>query len=183
MPCHAVADDRHAALADLLDQARIEYAALGTVESAIAQDDPLHVPRRGDATLHIGQRVEGGLHLVEPEPKFRRAIDAFFLFIEQQPVAARVLLSTPTDNLVAAELSRAVQVGASARLVVLLATFMRGDASPRVQAATEFLKHGLHALGLWWFDHPDVARAELVDVVMRIAWLGLQTDDARGEPS
>jgi hypothetical protein len=45
---------------------------------------------------------------------------------------------------------------------------------PRLQAATEFLKEGLHAIGQWWLENPGPSRDELVDVVMRIVWGGLQ---------
>lgn len=176
--------------ADAYDNAKMDDIAAGAgITKPVLYD---HFPSKRALFQAVLESLRDGLIAkgksivqddVEPEPKFRRAIGAFFLFVEQQPEAARVLLSMPTGNSVAAELSREVQVGASARLAVLLATFMRGDASPRVQAATEFLEHGLHALGLWWFDHPDVARAELVDIVMRVAWLGLQTGDAQGGPS
>lgn len=113
----------------------------------------------------------------DPEQKFRRAVDAFLQFVEQEPDAARVLLTVPAGDPVAAKLSREVQAGASAGIAALLAAFMPQDAPWRLQAATEFLKEGLHAAAVWWLGNPGPTREELVDVIMRIAWRGLQTDD------
>lgn len=113
----------------------------------------------------------------EPEQKFHRAVDALFRFVEQEPDAARTLLMTPSGDLEAARLSREMQAGASEGLSVLLASFVRAD-DLHMQAVTEFLKQGLHALALWWLDHPDMTRKEVVDIVMRIAWSGLQRSHA-----
>lgn len=110
-----------------------------------------------------------------PEQKFRHAVDAFLAFVEMEPDAARVLLAVPPGDPVAAKLLCEVQAGASAGLAVLLATFMAGSTPARVQAATEFLKEGLHAVAVWWLDHPGTTREDLVDLAMRIAWHGLQS--------
>jgi len=111
----------------------------------------------------------------DPEQKFRRAIDAFLQFVEQEPDAARVLLTVPSDR-IAATLSREVQTGASAGIAALLVSLMPLGTSWQLQAATEFLKEGLHAVAVWWLDNPGPAREELVDLVVRIAWSGLKAE-------
>jgi AcrR family transcriptional regulator len=108
----------------------------------------------------------------DPREKFRRGVDAFLQFVEREPDAARVLLTVPRGDPGAAKLSREVQAGASAGIARLLVLLMPGDASWRLQAATEFLKEGLHAIGEWWLENPGPSREELVDVVTRIVWLG-----------
>ncbi|HXE29990.1 MAG TPA: TetR/AcrR family transcriptional regulator [Stellaceae bacterium] len=110
----------------------------------------------------------------DPEEKFRRNVEAFLQFAEQEPDAARVLLTVPRGDPHAAEVSRAVQAGATAGLAPLLAAFMPGSAAWRLQAATEFLKEGMHAVAVWWLEHPGRSREELVDLVMDIAWAGLR---------
>jgi AcrR family transcriptional regulator len=77
-----------------------------------------------------------------PQEKFRRSVDAFLQFVEQEPDAARVLLTIPRGDPRAAKVSRAVQAGASAGIARLLVSFMPGSAPWRLQAATEFLKEG-----------------------------------------
>jgi len=111
-----------------------------------------------------------------PEQKFRRAVDAFLQFIEQSPDAARVLLMIPAGDPVAAKLSHEIQAGASAGIAGLLADLMPDHTLWRLQGTSEFLKEGLHAVAVWWLDHPGPSREELVDIVVRIAWFGLQTE-------
>lgn len=123
--------------------------------------------------------IAQGRQIVEtestPEQKFRRAADAFLQFVECDPDAARVLLTVPTGDAAAARLSRKVQAGASAGIAALLVAFMPGSDPWRLQAATEFLKEGLHAVGVWWLENPGPSREQLVDVIAQIAWTGLRT--------
>jgi AcrR family transcriptional regulator len=124
----------------------------------------------------------------DPQQRFRRGVDAFLRFVEQQPDAARVLLTVPRGDPRTARLSRAVQAGASAGIARLLAPYMPDSPPGHLDAATEFLKAGLHAIGEWWLDNPGPSREELVDVVMRIAWSGLcrlphgDPDKLHGQP-
>jgi AcrR family transcriptional regulator len=111
----------------------------------------------------------------DPEQTFRRAVDAFLQFVEREPDAARVLLTVPSGDPLAAKLSRKVQASASADLGALLVTFMPESAPWRLQAATEFLKEGLHAVAIWWLANPGPPREEIVDVITRIVWPGLRT--------
>ncbi len=110
----------------------------------------------------------------DPEQTFRRAVDAFLQFVEQEPDGARVLLTVPSGDPLAAKISRKVQAGASAGLAALLVMFMRESAPWRVQAATEFLKEGLHATAIWWLANPGPSREEIVDIITRLVWPGLQ---------
>jgi len=115
----------------------------------------------------------------DPQERFRRSVDAFLQFVEREPDAARVLLTVPRGDPRAARLSREVQAGASAGIAHLLVAFMPDSAPWRVQAASEFLKEGLHAIGEWWLENPGPSREELVDVVMRIAWRGFHQKASR----
>ncbi len=116
----------------------------------------------------------------DPEQKFRRSIDAFLEFVELAPNAARVLLTVPAGDPVAAKLSREVQAGASAGIAVLLAELVPGGTSSwRLQGSTEFLKEGLHAVAVWWLDNPGPTREEITEVVLDVAWVGLRTKAGR----
>lgn len=124
-----------------------------------------------DGLLARGKKIVRGN--AGPEEKFRRAVDAFMEFAEQAPDAARVLLTVPASDPVAAKVSREVQAGASAGIAALLAKAMPGRSPWQVQAAASFLKEGLHAVAVWWLDHPGPSRSEIVDIVLDIAWRGL----------
>ena len=113
------------------------------------------------------------------EARIRTAIEAFFAFVEERPEAARVLLVTPFGERELADDARRVQAGASARLAALLAaepSFLAGarDRERRLELYVEFLKAGLHGLAEWWREHPEAARAELVDAAMGLTWEGLR---------
>lgn len=110
----------------------------------------------------------------DTEQKFRRAVDAFLEFVEQEPDAARVLLTVPAADPVAAKVAREVQAGASAGIAALLAQAMPGRAPWQSQATAAFLKEGLHAVAAWWLDHPGPGRDEIVDVVLKAGWPGLR---------
>jgi len=142
-----------------------------------------HFPSKQELFLTVLEGIRDGLiakgkSIVEagddPEQTFRRAVDAFLQFVEREPDAARVLLTVPSGDPAAAKLSRKVQAGASAGLGALLVTVMPERAPWRVQAATEFLKEGLHAVAIWWLANPGPSRQEIVDVITRIVWAGLQ---------
>ena len=106
------------------------------------------------------------------EEALREALGAFFLFVEQQPGAARLLFSIPRGDQIAAEAAREVQAGATASIARILGARFR-DRMIGNEAAAEFLKAGLHGLAQWWLEHPDLDRDELVETVMAIAWAGL----------
>jgi AcrR family transcriptional regulator len=112
----------------------------------------------------------------DPERIFREAVDAFFQFVECEPHAAKVLLTVPFGDPLAAKLSRKVQAASSARLAALLVAFMPRSAPWRRQAATEFLKEGLHALAIWWLANPGPSREEIVDLITHMVWPGLRTE-------
>lgn len=142
-----------------------------------------HFPSKQALFLAVLQSIRDGLIARgrtiarddgSPEQKFRRSVDAFLEFVEQTPDAARVLLTVPAGDPVAAKVSREVQAGASVGIAALLAEFMPERASWQVQGAAEFLKEGLHAVAVWWLDHPGPSREEIVDIVLDTAWLGLR---------
>jgi AcrR family transcriptional regulator len=150
-----------------------------------------HFPSKRALFLTVLEKIRDGLiakgrSIVDadgdPEQKFRLGVGAFLQFVEEEPDAARVLLTVPHGDPVAAKLSREVQAGASAGLAALLAAFMPSSPPWRLQAATAFLKEGLHAIAVWWLDNPGPAREELVDVVVRVAWTGLQAKEPARRP-
>jgi AcrR family transcriptional regulator len=160
------------------DTAMDRIAARAQVSKPVLYD---HFPSKLALFLAVLESIRDGLlargkAIVEtdsdPQEKLRRGVDAFLQFVEREPDAARVLLTIPRGDPGAAKVSRAVQAGASAGIARLLVSFMPGSAPWRLQAATEFLKAGLHAIGEWWLENPGPTREELVDVVMRIVWLG-----------
>jgi AcrR family transcriptional regulator len=111
------------------------------------------------------------------EDRWRAAFDAFFRFVEQQPLAWHLLYPRrpPLDEDAAHEYRR--QRDESNRILadLLAADARRAGLEPRtVRARAVFAMHrdALIALARWWATHPEVAREEIVDSAMAALWTG-----------
>jgi AcrR family transcriptional regulator len=65
-----------------------------------------------------------------------------------------------------------VQVSARAReVMVALVAARAGDRIPpgQVEPTAELLRSGLAGLALWWIDHPDTPKADVLDVAVRLS--------------
>jgi AcrR family transcriptional regulator len=114
------------------------------------------------------------------EARLRSAIDAFFLFVQEQPARARILFLIPKGEPEMADLVAQIQdEGTRALTGILLAErdLLKGerDRAERLILMTEFLKIGLHGLVEWWIRHPEVPRERLVETAMAVAWDGLRS--------
>jgi len=108
------------------------------------------------------------------EASFRAAIDAFFLFVQERPNAARVLFVTPKSDPIAGEAAAIVQAQARQAIAARLAPMLSGAPGREREAMVLFLQKGLHALAEAWLAQSAVPRKEMVDAVMALAWRGLQ---------
>lgn len=118
--------------------------------------------------------------------RMRATYDAFFRFVEERPLAWRLLFPTrpPLDPAVADDY-RTVRAESNAILADLFAPDAR-DAG--VDPASDvgriiFAIHldALHGAARWWRSHPDTARTEMVRAMMAALWTGMGAAD-RGEP-
>jgi AcrR family transcriptional regulator len=111
------------------------------------------------------------------EDRWRAAFDAFFRFVEEQPLAWRLLYPRrpPLDDDAAHEYRR--QRDESNRILadLLAADARRAGLEPRtVRARAVFAMHrdALIAVARWWATHPEVAREEIVGAAMAALWTG-----------
>ncbi len=111
------------------------------------------------------------------EDRWRAAFDAFFRFVEQQPLAWHLLYPRrpPLDQGAAHEYRR--QRDESNRILadLLAADARRAGLEPRtVRARAVFAMHrdALIALARWWATHSEVPREEIVDAAMAALWTG-----------
>src|SRR3954452_14258892 len=130
----------------------------------------------------LTQRVAGALSGVEVEATATRlatGLEAFFAFVEERRDAWRMLFRDPSDPESAAVLDRMVG-HVTAEVTVLIAQDPRARDLARVEAnrslrlLAEMLVGGAQSMANWWTDHPDSPRAELVEIAMDFAWLGLE---------
>jgi len=125
--------------------------------------------------------------------RWRAAFDAFFAYVDEQPLGWRLLFpSHPPLSHQAAEAHRRVRAESNRVLASLLADDARhaGLEPESVRARAVFAIHrdALTAAARWWQSHPEVSRAEMVDSAMAALWTGfggLQPGNEKGtgEPS
>jgi AcrR family transcriptional regulator len=116
----------------------------------------------------------------EPEARLRAGIDAFFAFVHDHPATWRLLFRDAPADAAVAEHARRQQAETTRAIAALLradaGAWARAD--PDIGEATEIvaelLKSGLNGLAGWWWDHADVPRERLVDVVMTALYTGLE---------
>lgn len=113
-------------------------------------------------------------------------VDAWFGYVEAHPYATRMLFRDTSADPQVAAIHREVAERSKAALLPLVAREpAAGGASPvAVELLWEVLRATLQGLALWWADHPDVPRADVVAAAMNGVWLGLERLDAgeRWEP-
>jgi len=50
----------------------------------------------------------------------------------------------------------------------------RGGDDRSLRLLAEMLVGGAQSLANWWTEHPEASRAQLVEIAMNFAWLGLE---------
>jgi AcrR family transcriptional regulator len=88
-------------------------------------------------------------------------VDAYYAYVEAHPFAYRMYFRDTTH--------RDIQQQGNVMLATLLKTvpgFEDADEAT-LQMSTEVLRTGLIGLALWWQDHPEVEREQVVQAAMR----------------
>jgi len=130
----------------------------------------------------LNQRVAGALVGVEVESGVGRlatGLEAFFAFVEERRDAWRMLFRETTDPDAAAVIDRMIeQVTEEVTGLIALDPGARaldeGGAEPALRLLAEMLVGGVQSMANWWADHPEVSRAQMVEIAMDFAWLGLE---------
>lgn len=109
-----------------------------------------------------------------------RAIEAWFVYVESNPFAGRMLFHDTTGDPEIEAIHRDTRARSRAGLLPLV-TEVIGGAHPKglsdpeaIELAWEALRGVLQGLALWWSDHPDVARATVVAAARNAVWVGFE---------
>lgn len=114
------------------------------------------------------------------EARLRAGIDAFFTFVRAHPATWRLLFRDAPADPAVAEVARRQQAQTTTAIAALLRAdagrWLERDPAPdeATEIVAELLKSGLNGLAGWWWDHPDVPRERLVEVVMDAVFTGLE---------
>lgn len=115
-------------------------------------------------------------HLLTDEDasvRLPRAIDAWARYVEAHPYAWKMLFRETTGDSEAAAVHREVLAGSRALLAPLVSAEPGGDTLPAEMTA-ELIRSALTGLALWWQDHPEVSREEIVATAMNVLWVGFE---------
>jgi AcrR family transcriptional regulator len=121
-------------------------------------------------------------HLAGDDPvaqRMHRAFDAWFHYIETHPYAARLLFRDTTGDPDVRALHREVQDRSRAAALPFLAREpgaenIAGPGAVAMDMAWEVFRATLQGLALWWNEHPDVPREQVVTTAMNALWLGFE---------
>jgi AcrR family transcriptional regulator len=108
-----------------------------------------------------------------PALRIPRAIDAWARYVEAHPYAWKMLFRETTGDPEAAAVHRQVLAGSRALLAPLVGAQPGGEDLPAEMAA-ELIRSALTGLALWWQDHPDVTREQIVATAMNVLWVGFE---------
>jgi AcrR family transcriptional regulator len=111
------------------------------------------------------------------EDRWRATFDAFFRFVEEEPLAWQLIYpSRPPLDPEAAEAYRAARAESNRVMARLLASDARraGLEPESVTARAVFAIHrdALTAAARWWQVHPHVSRGQMVAASMAALWTG-----------
>ena len=104
-------------------------------------------------------------------------LDAFFSFVEERRDAWRILFRDVVDPETSAVLGRMVE-----QVTAVVAALIAQDPGAKVRdedndqgirVLAQMLVGAVQSVANWWAEHPEVARAHAVEMVMDFAWVGL----------
>jgi AcrR family transcriptional regulator len=114
------------------------------------------------------------------EERIPRALDAWARYVQAHPYAARMFFVETTGEPEIQAVHREVQSQARAGLGVLLgrepgAEGIARSADPvALEMAAEVIRSGLTGLAIWWSDHPEVPREQIVATAINAVWIGFE---------
>ncbi len=122
-------------------------------------------------------------HLLTDEPAEVRvpaAIAAWARYVETHPYAARVFFRETVEEPAVDAASRRVRDETRVALGAILghetgAEHIAGSAGAlALEMAAETMRSGLAGLAIWWSEHPEVAREQVVATAVNVIWIGFE---------
>lgn len=103
------------------------------------------------------------------------SIDDFLKAIEDDPFVWRLMFRDPPGDTEVGTAHTRVQAGASGAIAAVLAADASDDRPEPVATAVvaEMVRSSLNGLAAWWWEHREIARADLVPIATALLWEGL----------
>jgi len=107
-----------------------------------------------------------------------RAVEAWFAYVEAHPFASRVLFRGATGDPEVDAIHREVETASRDHMIPRLQTEPAMQATGGSPAGRllvwEVFRVTMQGLALWWVDHPEVPREQLVATTMNALWIGYE---------
>jgi AcrR family transcriptional regulator len=129
------------------------------------------------------ENLDGGGTL---EQQIARAFDAWARYVEAHPYAPRMFFRETTGIPEVSRMHREIAADANDALAAILgglpgSAHLQTQGSPLAFAmASEVIRGGLTELAIWWSEHPEVPREQIVAIAMNTVWVGFERV-SRGE--
>lgn len=120
------------------------------------------------------------------DERIPRALDAWARYVETHPYAPRMFFMETTGDPEVREIHRQVQEQSRVALGAILGrepgseTIAGSAEAQALEMAAEVIRSGLTGLAIWWSEHPDVPREQIVTAAVNSVWIGFERV-SRGE--
>jgi hypothetical protein len=114
------------------------------------------------------------------EQRIVRALDAWATYVQEHPYAPRMFFTETTGDPAIEAIHHEVQAQAIGALGVILGRAAGGDGRSALgdrqahEMAAEVMRAGLVGLAIWWSDHPEVPREQIVATAVNVLWIGME---------
>ncbi len=115
-----------------------------------------------------------------PAERVARSFDAWFAYVEEHPFAGRMLFRDTTGDPEIAAVQAEVAAASRAAVMPLAAAeagvldLSEAAGPPALEMLWEVLRGVLQGLAVWWADHREVPREQVVATAMNTLWIGLE---------
>jgi AcrR family transcriptional regulator len=110
-----------------------------------------------------------------PEERLRAVFDVWLEYVEQHSYAWRMLFRDRGGGPRINEFRLAVHARARGVLVGIIRGFGEAEIPPgQLEPIAELMSMGMGSLVLWWLDHPEVPREDVLAALIRV-WVGFLT--------
>jgi AcrR family transcriptional regulator len=125
-----------------------------------------------------------------PEVRIPKALDAWFAYVQSHPYAWRMIFRDTSGEPEVQAAHREIQAQSRLGLLPLMSTLpgsekVAGSAGKLAQEmAIELWRSAIAGLALWWYDHRQIPREQVVAAAMNALWVGLErlAEGERWEP-
>jgi AcrR family transcriptional regulator len=114
------------------------------------------------------------------EQQVAQAFDAWSRYVEAHPYAARMFFRETTGSSAIGAIHREIAVDANNALAEILgglpdSVHLQAEGAPLAFVmAAEVIRGGLTELAIWWSEHPEVSREQIVATAMNTVWIGFE---------